>query len=383
VKTRNGKNVYIAAPIAALLLTAGCGTDPGPARPVDAKFSATVTGDGVPDGYVVSVDVFWRGDGKVDVSFTDVDGLLPGPKTLEGVALQDGNEVLNEGDIALQKGAKPHHVRLEGLLGPEEIDLELTDTPPGGTAAAIRLRGEARPFDDASELDGEYFVTFEHDASVCPGESFMPFGSRNMSVDVLYVDGGARMTIDGDLVTTLPIVDGKVSWTGEIRSLAYDYRFQASAEGTLAPDELELSLDVPTGAAGSGCVDRAVLTGGKRLPDATAIDGDYRADYTWKDECFDRSGRLSETLRIVDQDEGTYDFHDTLAWLQFKMTPGQPFEGDFIDFFGSGAVIHYEGIIDPPDLSYHATYTYPFSEPCDVILDVVAYKRYFFPPDAE
>src|SRR5687767_5561259 len=114
------------------LLVSACGSDKEPMRPVDGKFRATVEGSDDPGVVIVGVDVYWAGDGRVDVRLGD--GLFPGGlPVLKGVVLNEGNEVLNEGPVDFDGGADPHQVRLEGVIAPEALDLELTVTPPDGT----------------------------------------------------------------------------------------------------------------------------------------------------------------------------------------------------------------------------------------------------------
>src|SRR5687768_18447701 len=106
--------------VAAVMLLAACGSSE--TRPVDAKFRAAVEGDGVPDGSVVSVDVYWLGNGSVDVRFDDVEGALPGPDELKGVVLQDDNGVLSEGRVEVVEGEESHQVRLEGSIAPDALE---------------------------------------------------------------------------------------------------------------------------------------------------------------------------------------------------------------------------------------------------------------------
>lgn len=353
---------------------------------VDAKFRATVEGDGVAEGSVASVDVYWLGEGSVEVRFDDADGVIPGPDELKGVVLQEGNAVLTEGMLEVEKGGTKHLIRLEGRIGPDAIDVRLTDTPPEGAAVSVRLRGEARPLDDAEALDGEYLVRREIYPLRCPGDApKAPFGGRNLVIDVLPTADRARFVIDGNLAFTAPLEGSAVGWTGTLRTID-GYGYEGTVSGTLDAGGLALTIDLAAENFGPGCVDRATFTGSKRLPDEAVIDGVYRADYVWRDECFDEAGRFSAPVELLTQADGQVDFleRELGSWTRFSMTAGEPFSGDFIDIFGSGAVIAYDGVIDPPDLSYTAVYTFPFSEgPCDLTLDVTAYKRYFFPPDAE
>lgn len=349
-------------------------------RPVDAKFRATVVGDGVPKGSVVSVDVYWREDGTVDVRFDDVDGVIPGPDELKYVVLKEGNSVLFEGQTAIAKGGEKHLVRLEGDINPESLDLELSDTPPGGVTARVRLRGAERPLGDPAALDGEYIVFTERYPAHCPGDNRPPLSRRNMTLDVLPDDVGARLTLDGRLVFSVLDVEGLI----DRKVYVYDRRTRVSREisvyGTIAADEIILTLDSPDAASGPGCVDRLVVTGSKRLPDPAVIEGDYRADYVWTDACHSEGGMLSAPVKLVGQAEDRYDFFELDVWLQFEMRAGDPFKGDF---YAGAAVLHYAGVIDPPRLSYRAIYTFAYEKPCDVTIDVTAYKRYFFPQDAE
>lgn len=366
------------------VLAAACGDDEKTIRPVDAKFSATVQGDGVPEGTVVSVDVYWLGDDKVDVRFDDVEDVIPGPDELKGVGLKPGNDVLNEGPVPLEDGGDPHQVRLEGNIDPNALDLELSDTPPGDATVTVRLQGDARPMSSVDALDGEYLVFTERYPAHCPGDDRPPLPGRNIPLDVLATGDGARLTIDGYLVFSVPIASGSVDWTGDIRFRQYPSSFEAAVSGTLLPYDVALTLDVPDPDSGDGCVDRLVVTGAKRLPVPAAIDGDYRADYVWTDECpGGGEGRFSSSLELIAQDEGMVDFFEfNGGWMQFSMTPGEPFTGDFWDVFGSGAIIAYDGIASSPDLPYTATYEYPFSPPCLLTLEVTSYKRYFFPEEA-
>lgn len=391
--TRNRNRRSAIAPLTALLLATACRSDDPPVepadepRPVDARFAATVEGDGVPAGTLVSVDAFWRPDGKIDVTFDDgIGDFVPGPRVLKGVEIKPDNAVLNEGDIEIEEDGPKHRVRLEGTISPEGMDVTLTDTPPGGAPVMVRLSGDVRPLGDPAALDGEY-LAFRQVAPtvICPGDTpGTPYGGRNVVIDVLAGSAVARVVIDGRLEAVLPI--GDVAWTGTLvdRWNPDGTGYPASVVGWIRADDLSLTVDLAAESYGSGCVSRATFAGSKRIPDPAVIDGDWRAEYAWTDACHDdASGRFTASLALIEQDDGMVDlFEFNGGWMQFAMAPGSPFTGRFYDF-GSGARIAYDGLIDPPDLSYTAVYTFPYEEPCDVTLEVAAYKRYFFPPEAE
>lgn len=364
--------VRCAAAMAVAIAPMACGSSEE-MRPVDGKFRATVEGDGVPAGSVVSVDVFWLGDGYVDFRIADVDGVVPGPDELKGVLLKDGNAVLNEGPVPDARGEEVE-VRLEGVIAPERIDLELA---AGGAIA--RLAGEARPLMEASELDGEYAVFGDHQGVICPGETPGAPRGRNLPLDVLATPDGTRLTMDGRLVFDLP---SDHAGAVVFHDLWYGGTFDASVSGSLAADGVALTLEVAAEDSGPGCVDRMVLTGAKRVPDPASLDGEWRATYDWTDTCFDESGYYSAPVRIVAQDGGTFDFFDMDAWLQFDLAAGQPFGGEFFDYGGTWAIITYDGVIDPPDMAYTVTYAFNGPDgPCEVAFDVTAYKRFFFPEE--
>jgi hypothetical protein len=357
-----------------MALLSACGSDKGPMRPVDAKFRATVEGDGVPAGSVVSVDVFWLGDGYVDIRLADVDGVVPGPDELKGVLLKDGNEVLNDGPVPSDGGE--FQVRLEGVIAPEAFELDLTVD-----GAAVRLAGDPRPFGDASALDGEYLVRGDNFPGLCPGETQEPRG-RNLPLDVLETEDGARLTLDGRPSFDLPV--GESHGTVVIRDAWYGGTFEASVDGSVEAGSIALMLEVPNENAGPGCVDRLTLTGGKRLPDPASLDGEWRATYDWTDGCFDERGHFAAPVRVIPQDDGRFDFFDMDgdSWVQFDLAVGQPFGGEFFDYGGTWAIITYDGQFDPPDLAYTVTYAFNGPDgPCTVDFDVTAYKRFFFPEE--
>ena len=145
-------------------------------------------------------------------------------------------------------------------------------------------------------------------------------------------------------------------------------------------------LEVPNDNAGPGCVDRLTLTGDKRVPDPATLDGEWRATYDWTDGCFDESGHFSAPVRVIPQEDGTFDFFDMdgEVWVRFDLVAGQPFTGKFFDYGGTWAIITYDGQFDPPDLAYTITYEFNGPDgPCTVDFDVTAYKRYFFPEAEE
>ena len=361
-----------------ILCLAACGDNL--IAPVDAKFRATVEGDGVPADALVSVDVLWRGDGAINVTFDDPYGFVPGPSLLPAVLLQEEGAVDMHGPIPRWQGADPDHVALTGSVDPDALEITLIDTSSDGSITkTVRLHGTPRPLGDPDAIDGTYLASSQVFPSVCPGLPGGSFAGRNLRIDVLPTDGGARIEIDGIYAFTTPLDGGRFDWSGEVRIIGSDATTPAMASGRVSAQDVEITFDEPNPSSGTGCAYRHVLSARKWLPDAAAVDGDYRAMFDWTDGCSGTAGRFADVIRITPQAQGTYDLVDPLVWIQPELKSGQPFSFDTVDIFGSGAVIHYGGVSDPPKLSYTATYTLPYETPCTLTMKAAAYKRTFFP----
>jgi hypothetical protein len=383
-------SIRLAAVMSVIALCACAPEDPDD-PPIDMIYRAsavllenTCDGEVPPSGEAWYIDIMPRSDGSCAVNLTGV--WLFGQTSFDAIAWRNG-AISYQGDWSPHLDGGYFRSAIAGTVTANAAELTLTSediAPDGGKCRrSLKLFGLPRRFSDPAAFEGYYKLDALAYVYGCGpnGSGKEAFrGSVIADIDPSRVwEGSSFRLVDGIYFDFGRTDAGAVAWKGPVYSTGLTgvlKEFRGDLTGKVSNDGTDLALLVYGPDTPAGCGVPYSFKGRKILPDASTVDGEYRAEIRRRGQCYGEAidEKSAAPVTAVEQDDGKVAFYLGTERVVLNR------DGNAVSFrkeISESSYYEYSGLVAPPKITLKYSYVEDsWLGPCNLTTEIEAVTRF-------